>query len=62
MVGTQDSEALQVVPHGHGNHFFYKSISSDALGLLHLDIARRKIDVIDRRQDQLQRTALGAND
>ncbi len=43
------------------NHFFHHAMPCNFLRLFPGDVAGRHIEVINRRQDDLHRTAFGAN-
>ena len=61
VLGAEDAEAREVVAHRDRNRAFDQRIPAPARDLVEPDVTGREIDLIDADEDQLQRTALGAN-
>ena len=61
VLGADDAKARQTVAQRQRNGFRDKRVLRPALGLGKRDVPRRKIDVIDAGQDELQGAALAAD-
>ena len=61
MLGADDAKARQTVAQRQRNGFRDKRVLRPALGVGKRDVPRRKIDVIDAGQDELQGAALAAD-
>jgi hypothetical protein len=61
MLGADDAKARDVIAHGHGDRAFDHRMLAPAGNLGQGNVPGRKIDLVDAGQDQLQRTALGAD-